>query len=568
MVKDLFQLLFVLVLVFLLTKPVGRYISKVMHHGSETFLDPIFRPMELRIYKFLKVSPKNEQTWVEYLKSLLIFSSFCIGATFFILMCQEHLPLNTQSMGPLSWDLALNTAISFVTNTNWQSYAGEATMTYLSQMWPLTLQNFLSAAIGLCVAGCFVRGLSRSSVSTLGNFWIDLTRITLYLLIPLAICFAVCFVALGVPQNFQSYIQAQTLEGQSQVIVQGPIASQEAIKLLGTNGGGFTNVNSAHPYENPTPLSNLLQLVAMLLIPSAQIYYFGQEIKNKKHGWTLIASMAVIFILGFVTVNRFESIGNPSYAAAGLDSLSNLEGKETRFGIAGSSLFATVTTATSTGAVNCSHDSLTPLGGLIPFINMQLEEVIFGGVGSGLYGSIVFVVIAIFIAGLVIGKTPEYLGKKIDAFDVKASIFTMIPFIVSILGFTALSSITSWGQDATSIQSAHGFSEMLYAFTSTAANNGSAFSGLNANTPIWNVLLGISMILGRFGVIIPAMALAGSLASKKKVHAGLGSFPVDGVTFAVLFIGTILLVGVLTFLPSLVMGPFIEQFFMKASKLF
>lgn len=566
---DWIFLIFFLIILTLITKPLGIYISKVLNHREKTFLDCLFKPLEKLTYRWCRIEVDREQDWKEYLFSIVAFSFVSLVITFILLGLQQWLPLNPAKMAALSAHLNFNTSVSFMTNTNWQSYGGESTMSYFSQMVALTLQNFVSPAVGLCVAAVLVRGIARHNTKSLGNFWVDLVRVTYYLLLPIAFVFALFFISQGTPQNFNSYTDVATLDGGKQTILQGPIASQEAIKLLGTNGGGFTNVNSGHPYENSTPLSNFFQLLLMLAIPAGQTYYFGREVKNQKHGWGIYIVMALIFAVGVIICVSAERKGNPQFASLGIENTSgNMEGKEQRFGIFNSALFATVATATSTGAVNSAHDSYTPIGGLIPMLNMQLGEILFGGVGSGLYSMILFVILSVFTAGLVIGRKPEYLGKRIEAYDIKASLFALIPYHVAALGFTAWACVTAWGTATLGNTDVHGFSEILYAFSSTTANNGSAFAGLTANVPCWDMTLAVAMLIGRFLVMAPVMALAGSLAMKKQLPLGSGSFPVSGLTFKVLLIGVIILVGALCYLPALIMGPLLEQFFMDSLKLF
>ncbi len=567
---DWIQLSLLMLILTLVTKPLGIYMHKVLNPEGKTCLDKLFKPLERLTYRICHIDTKKEQSWKEYLFCIFAFSSFSLILTFILLGCQQFLFLNPAKLGGISFDLNFNTAVSFATNTDWQSYGGESTLSYLSQMVPLTLQNFLSAALGIAVAACLVRGIARHSSKILGNFWVDITRIIYYLLLPLAFISAVFFISQGVPQNFSAYTKVSTLEsGQEQVIVQGPIATQEAIKLLGTNGGGYTNANSAHPYENPTPLSNFFQILCMLAIPAAQTYYLGKEIKNQKHGWSIYIAMSIIFVAGLLVCSTYETKGNPNLTELGIDgSTGNMEGKEQRFGVFGSCLFATVTTTTSTGAVNSAHDSYTPIGGLIPMLNIQLGEIIWGGVGSGLYSVILFIVLAIFTAGLIIGRTPEYLGKKIEALDIQAAMLGILIFIFIILGFTAWACVSKWGSTAMGNNGAHGFSEMLYAYSSAAGNNGSAFGGLSANTPWWNITLALTMLIGRFTLITFVVILAGSLAKKKRLVTEAASFPVSGVTFTALLLAVIILVGALSFLPALIMGPFIEQFFMLSGKLF
>ncbi|HSX11518.1 MAG TPA: potassium-transporting ATPase subunit KdpA [Chlamydiales bacterium] len=564
---DWIQLAIFLVILLLLAKPVGIYIGQVLEPGAKTALDRLLKPMERGIYRWSGIEEEREQDWKEYLISVLGFSFVSFLFVALILAFQYYLPLNPQKWGAPSWDLNLNTSISFMTNTNWQSYGGESTLSYFSQMVALTVQNFVSAAVGLAVAAAFVRGISRQGVKTIGNFWADLVRICLYLLLPICLIAATLFIATGVPQNFKPYTEAVGLEGEKQKIVQGPIASQQAIKLLGTNGGGYTNVNSAHPFENPTPLSNFLQMVLILLVPISQFYYFGRAVKDTKHGWSIISALLVLFVLGAWLCGTCESRGNPQIAHFGVMG-GNMEGKEHRFGIFDSALFATTTTATSCGAVNCSHDSLTPIGGFVPMLNMQLCEVIFGGVGAGLYSVLLYVILCIFISGLMIGRTPEYLGKKIEAFDMKMTMFAVLYFVMVVHGFTGLASFFPWGINALGNTGPHGFSEILYAFSSCSANNGSAFAGLSANHPVYNLSLAAAMLLGRFLVIGPVIALAGSFASKKVHPQSAGSFPVSSPVFVTLLIAVIILLGALTFFPALTMGPIIEYFYMLKGHLF
>ncbi len=554
-------LLFVLLC---LAKPLGTYLVKVLNPKEKTFLDPVLKPLEKLIYRMCHVDPLVEQDWKGYLVSLLGFSLMSLMLTGILLGAQSYLPLNPEKFASPSWHLNFNTSSSFMTNTDWQSYAGESTFSYFSQMAGLTVQNFVSAAVGLGVAAALVRGLAGK---TIGNFWADLVRGCLYLLLPLSLLASLMFLSEGVPQNFKSYVQVTTLEGEAQVIAQGPIASQQAIKLLGTNGGGFTNVNSAHPYENPTPLSNFLQMVLIFLIPAAQIYYFGRMVGDIWHARCIFGALAVLFVAGVFICASCEMTGNPIIEKLGVSG-GNWEGKETRFGVFDSALYACVTTAASCGAVNSMHDSFTPIGGLVPLLNMELGEVIFGGVGAGLYGVLLFVLLAIFISGLIIGRTPEYLGKKIEAYDIKMTVLALLPYVLIVHLFTAWGCFTPWGTDALGNSGPHGFSEILYAFSSAAANNGSSFAGLSANTPGYNVTLGFAMILGRFLVITPVIALAGSLAHKKVHPQTAASFPISSLIFISLLVGVILLVGALTFLPALTMGPIIEQFFMIKGTLF
>ncbi len=558
---DWLELLLLLSLSALLAKPLGNYLCSVMDPKEKTVLDRLVKPLEMRLYRLIGIDPFAEQNWKRYLGSLLWFSLASCLLTSLLLALQSYLPLNPQKFSAPSWHLNINTAVSFMTNTNWQSYGGEATMSYFSQMAALAVQNFVSAAIGLAAAGAFVRGIGRKEAKTVGNFWADLVRIVLYLLLPLCILSAALLISEGVPQNFRPYIQAETLEGGIQSIAQGPIASQEAIKMIGTNGGGFMNANSAHPYENPTPFSNFFEMLLILLIPCAQIYYFGKSAGDVKHAWCIFAALALVFATGVFVTAFCESIGNPAFKELGIEG-GNWEGKEVRFGLFSSSLFACVTTVVSCGGVDCAHDSLTPIGGLVPMLNMQLSEVIFGGVGAGLYSVLLFVLLAIFIAGLIIGRTPEYLGKKIEAKEMKLTVLAIIPYVFIVHLFTALACTTGWGLQGLGNSGPHGFSEILYAYSSCAANNGSAFAGLSANAPAYNLTLAAAMLFGRFLVIIPVIALAGSLAEKKIHPQTSGSFPVSSFVFIGLLVGIILLLGALTFFPALAIGPIVEQFYM------
>jgi K+-transporting ATPase ATPase A chain len=567
------QLILYVAALVLVTKPIGLYLMQVLDPHGRTFLDKAVRPLEKKTYRLLGVDPNAEQDWKQYTIAMLVFSLVTMLFTYAILRLQQWLPLNPQNLPNLPPHLAFNTAISFTTNTNWQSYAGESTMSYFSQMVALATHNFWSAASGIAIAAAVVRGFARHAAKTLGNFWVDLTRITYYLLLPLGFVFALFLISQGVVQNFMPYVTAHVVDATggvaTQSIVQGPMASQIAIKMLGTNGGGYVNANAAHPYENPTPLSNFLQMLALIGISSGLTYYFGLMVKNQKHGWAVWAAMFIMFLGGFFTIWHFEAVGNPIHQALGVAAADgNMEGKEVRFGIFGSSLFTTLTTDASNGAVNAMHDSLTPIGGLVPMANIETGEIIFGGVGSGLYGMLVFIVLAVFIAGLMVGRTPEYLGKKIDAYDVKVCALFVLVAAFSILGFTAWASVSAWGLAGLNNAGPHGFSEMLYAFSSATGNNGSAFAGLTANTPWYDTTLGIAMFLGRFFMIIPVMALAASFAGKKVVPEGPGTFPVTGATFTLLLIGTIVLVGALTFLPALALGPIVEQYLMRAGSLF
>ena len=589
------QLALFLGLLLLVTRPMGVYLFRVLDPQGKTFLDPVLKPVERLFYRLMGIDPKAEQDWKRYAVSLLVFSLIGVLFTYAILRLQRLLPLNPQRLGPVSEHLAFNTAVSFTTNTNWQSYGGESTMSYLSQMVALAFHNFVSAASGIAVAAALVRGIARHTAKTVGNFLVDLVRVTLYLLLPLCLLYAVFLVSQGMIQNFKPYESARLVEpmtvdapkmdaqGQpvkdgkgnpvtekqvveSQTIVQGPMASQVAIKMLGTNGGGYTNANAAHPYENPTPLSNFVQIFSIFLIPSGLTYYLGRMVKNQKHGWSVWSAMAVLFLAGVLLCWWAEGAGNPRLHALGVDPAGgNMEGKEVRFGIFNSALFATVTTDASCGAVNSMHDSFTPLGGLVPLINMQLGEVVFGGVGAGLYGMLVFVILTVFLAGLMVGRTPEYLGKKIESYDVKVSAIAVLILIFDIMGFTAWAAVSGWGLAGLNNAGPHGFSEILYAFSSGTGNNGSAFAGLTANTYWYNTTLGFAMLIGRFFFIVPVLALAGNLAKKKIVPESGGSFPVSGVTFVLLLVGTVLIVGVLSFFPALSVGPIVEHFLMVHS---
>jgi len=579
-----------LAVLLLSAKPLGHYIAYVMEgrfRGGQR--------VENILYRLTGVKADEEMSGLRYALALLLFNALGVVAVYALQRFQAELPFNPQQMGAVTPDSAFNTAISFVTNTNWQGYAGESTMGYLVQMLGLTVQNFLSAATGIVVVIALIRGIARHSAATLGNAWVDLTRATLYLLLPLSFLMAVLLVGQGVIQNFDAYRDVTTVEitrydaprldanGQAlkddtgaplttaaetrtQTLAMGPVASQEAIKMLGTNGGGFFNANSAHPFENPTPLTNFIQMLAIFLIPAALCVSFGRMVGDERQGWAVLSAMTLMFVFMAWAAMHFEQQGNPLVAALGVDqgvstlqSGGNMEGKETRFGIASSALFATITTAASCGAVNAMHDSFTPLGGLVPLANMQLGEVVFGGVGTGLYGMLVFAILAVFIAGLMIGRTPEYLGKKIEAYEMKMSSIAILVTPLLVLLGTAIAVMSEAGRAGIANPGAHGFSEILYALTSAANNNGSAFAGLSANTPFYNVLLGIAMWFGRFGVIVPVLAMAGSLAAKKRIPAGAGTMPTHGPLFVTLLIGTVLLVGLLNYVPSLALGPVIEH---------
>jgi K+-transporting ATPase ATPase A chain len=554
-------------LLFALTKPAGIWLCKVLDPAGKTFLDPLMRPVERGFYRSMGIDPAAEQDWKGYAFSLLLFS--CVGAllTYGLLRLQARLPLNPRGLPAVGDHLAFNAAVSFVTNTNWQFYGGESTMSYLSQMLALAIHNFTSAACGIAVAAALVRGIARSSAKTLGNFWVDLVRLHLYLLLPLSFVLAVVLLSQGTIQNFKPYTAARTLEdGAGQTIVQGPMASQVAIKMLGTNGGGYTNANAAHPYENPTPLSNFVQMLSILLIPSGLTYYLGRMVKHQRHGWAVWSAMTVLFLAGALICWGAEVRGNPRMHELGVaPAPGSMEGKEIRFGIFESALFATVTTDASCGAVNAMHDSFTPLGGLVPMLNMQLGEVVFGGVGAGLYGMLVFVVLTVFLAGLMVGRTPEYLGKKIEGRDIKVCVIAIMVPILSILCFTAWSIASNWGRAGLNNAGPHGFSEILYAFSSATGNNGSAFAGLSGNTCWFDTTMAVAMVLGRFFFLVPVLALAGNMARKKRMPESAGSFPVSDLMFVVLLVGTVLVVGSLTFFPALSMGPVVEHFLMTRS---
>jgi len=544
-------------LIILLVRPLGGYILRVVE-GRRHGLSVVLGPLERLFYRAAGVDPQREQSWHGYALAMLAFNFAGFLLLYLILRTQQWLPLNPQGLPAPSPHLAFNTAISFVTNTNWQSYGGEATMSYFSQMVGLTVQNFVSAATGIALAIALSRGFARRQAQALGNFWADLTRVTLYILLPLCLPYALFLVWQGVPQNLLPYTEATTLEGAKQLIAQGPIASQEAIKMLGTNGGGFLNANSAHPFENPTALSNLAQMLSIFAIGAALTNVFGRMVGDEKQGWALFGAMGILFLAGVAAAYWAETAANPLLQAAGVDA--NLEGKEVRFGIPASVLFAVITTAASCGAVNAMHDSLMPLAGMVPMINMQLGEVVIGGVGAGLYGMLLFVILAVFIAGLMVGRTPEYLGKKIEAREVKLTVLAILASPLCILGFTSLAGVLDLGLAGLQDRGPHGFSEILYAYTSAAANNGSAFAGLTANSPFYDTTLGIAMLLGRFAIILPMLAIAGSLGAKNTLAPSAGSFPTNNGLFVALLVGVVLIVGGLTFFPALALGPIAEHF--------
>jgi potassium-transporting ATPase potassium-binding subunit len=592
------QLTIFLIALALITKPMGLYLAQVLDPNGRTWLDPVLRPLERGTYRVMGVRPDQEHNWKQYTLAMLAFSLVGCIFTYAILRLQNLLPLNPQRFAAVNPDLAFNTATSFTTNTNWQNYSGESTMSYFSQMVGLAFHNFVSAATGIAIAAALVRAIARHSAKTIGNFWVDLVRVTYYVLLPICLVLAVFLVSQGMIQNFKPYTKAtlvepmkvqiekkndqgETIKGPDgkaiteeqtvteQNIAQGPMASQVAIKMLGTNGGGYVNANAADPFENPTPLSNFVQMLSIFAIGSGLTYYLGRMVKNQKHGWTVWAAMVTLFLGGVLLCWWAESSGNPIHQHLGVAAADgNMEGKEVRFGIFNSALFATVTTDASCGAVNSMHDSFTALGGFVPLFNMQLGEIIIGGVGAGLYGILVFVVLAVFIAGLMVGRTPEYLGKKIEAYDVKMAMLSLLILAISILGFAAWAIGSKWGLAGLNNNGPHGLSEILYAFSSGAGNNGSAFAGLSGNTPWYNTTLGLDMLFGRFLMIVPIMALAGSLVQKKVAPASAGTFPVHGGTFLILLLGTVILIGALNFLPALTLGPIVEHFLMQGGKLF
>ncbi len=591
--NGILQIIVFFLIILALTKPLGSYMARIFE-GRRTFLHGVLRPLETGIYKLCGIREGEEQHWTGYAGALLLFSLAGLLMTYFIQRFQGHLPLNPQGFSTahppagatvMTSDLAFNTAVSFTTNTNWQSYVPETTMSYFTQMVGLATHNFFSAAAGIAVAIAVVRGFARHSTDEIGNFWVDTVRATVYVLLPLSVVGALLLVSQGVIQNFSPYVTVRTLEGGKQTIAQGPVASQEAIKMLGTNGGGFFNANSAHPYENPTPLSNFLETLFIFLIPGALTYTFGKMVKDIRQGWALFAALSILFLMGVLVAYGAEQVGNPILADLGLETHStatqpggNMEGKEVRFGIADSALFATVTTDASCGAVNSMHDSFTPLGGLVPLLNIELGEVVFGGVGAGLYGMLMFAILSVFIAGLMVGRTPEYLGKKIEQKEVKMVMLAVLILAASILLFAGASSVAKFqkggwmnppGPATANLGNGgpHGLSEVLYAYSSGTGNNGSAFAGINANTPWYNLTIGLAMLTGRFLMIIPLLAVAGSLARKKLVPASAGTLPTHGALFVALLVGVLLIVGALTFFPALSLGPVVEHFMMGERKL-
>jgi K+-transporting ATPase ATPase A chain len=562
------------VLVTAISVPLGLYMARVFA-GEPTFLDPVLKPAERAIYRICGIHPAAEQTWIEYAVSMLLFSAVGMVLLYAMERLQYFLPLNPQKFGAVASDLAFNTAASFTTNTNWQAYGGESTMSYFTQMAGLAFHNFVSAAAGIAVAIAVIRGFVRRSARTLGNFWFDLTRATLWVLLPFSVIGGLVLVWQGVPDNFSPYTHVKTLEGADQIIAQGPVASQEIIKELGTNGGGFMNANSAHPYENPTPLSNLLEMLAIFAIGAGLTHTFGHMVGDRRQGWALFGAMAILFLMGAAVAIRSEQRGNPQFAAMGISQAAsadqcggNMEGKEARFGIVNSALWATITTDTSCGAVNSMHDSYTPLGGLIPLLNIQIGEIIFGGVGSGLYGMLVMAVLSVFIAGLMVGRTPEYLGKKIESREMKLAMLFILIFPAVILLPAGVAVVIKAGLAGISNPGPHGFSQILYAYSEASANNGSAFGGLNANTPFYNTTLAFVMLFGRFMMKVPVLALAGSLAGKKSVPPSAGTFPTNGAIFVVLLVGVILIVAALTFFPADALGPIVEHLAMMHQKLY
>jgi K+-transporting ATPase ATPase A chain len=560
------QILIYCVLVTALVLPLGWYMTRVFN-GERTFLSPVLRPIELVLYWVGGIDEKREQHWLTYAIAMLLFNAVGFLLLYAILRLQHLLPFNPADMSAVGEDLSFNTAVSFTTNTNWQNYGGESTLSYFTQMAGLTVHNFVSAATGIALAIALIRGFARASMRTVGNFWVDLTRCTLYVLLPISIVIALFLVWQGMPQTLGAYVDATTLEGGKQTIAVGPVASQIAIKMLGTNGGGFFNANAAHPFENPGAISNLVQMVAIFAIGAALTNVFGRMVGNQRQGWAIFSVMAVLFLAGIFVAYWAEARGNDFFTAMGLTG-GNMEGKEVRFGILNSALFAVITTAASCGAVNAMHDSFTPLGGMIPLINMELGEIIIGGVGAGMYGMLLFVILSVFVAGLMVGRTPEYVGKKVEAKEVKMAMLAILILPLMMLGFTAIAVVYPPAVASMGNPGPHGFSEVLYAYTSQAANNGSAFGGLTGNTPFYNLTGGIAMLVGRFWMIVPAMAIAGSLAAKKTVAPSAGTFPTTGGLFVGLTVGVILIVGGLTFFPALALGPIVEHFAMTAGTLF
>jgi K+-transporting ATPase ATPase A chain len=569
------QILLFLLAIFLVTPIIGGYMARVFTR-QRTWLDPVLRPFERLLYRLTGVDEAREMRWTEYAVALLLFSIVSMLVLYGIERLQGVLPWNPQGFAGVAPALAFNTAASFTTNTNWQAYGGETTMSYFTQMAGLAYHNFMSAAVGIAVAIAFIRGIVQKEKDTIGNFWVDIVRATLWVLLPIAVVGALFLVSQGVVQNLRPYDTVKTVEGATQVIAQGPVASQEIIKQFGTNGGGFFNANSAHPFENPTPLSNFVAMFGIFAISSGLTYTLGSMTGSRRHGWAVWAAMAFLFLAGVTVAYWAEARGNPMLTTAGADQTAtamspggNMEGKDVRFGIANTALFATVTTDASCGAINGWHDSFTPLGGLVPLANIELSEVVFGGVGAGMYGVLVYIILSVFIAGLMVGRTPEYLGKKIQAFEVQMAMLTVLVFSLLILTFTAISSVSpGFGTSSVFNPGPHGLSEMLYAYSSGAANNGSAFGGISVNTKWYNTTLALTMLFGRFFMIIPPLAIAGSLSRKKHVPASLGTFPVTTPLFTALLVGVIVIVGALTFFPALSLGPIVEHFMMNAGQVF
>jgi potassium-transporting ATPase potassium-binding subunit len=560
------QILLFCVVIIAITPPLGAYMTRVFG-GERTFLSPILRPVEIAIYKIAGVNEQSEQHAVTYTIGMLLFHVGGLLILYVLMRTQASLPFNPAQQSAVAPDLSFNTAVSFITNTNWQNYGGESTMSYLVQMLGLTHQNYLSAATGIVLAMALIRGFARHSVRSVGNFWVDVTRCTLYLLLPICVPYALFLIWQGIPQTLGPYVEATTLEGAKQTIAVGPVASQIAIKMLGTNGGGFFNANAAHPFENPTALSNFIEMISIFALGAALTNVFGRMIGDQRQGWAVLAVMGVLFIAGVITAYAAEAHGNDALNALGLTG-GNMEGKETRFGIVGSALFAVVTTAASCGAVNAMHDSFTALGGMIPLINIELGEIIVGGVGSGMYGMLLFVIISIFVAGLMVGRTPEYVGKKIEAKEVKMAMLAILVLPLMYLGWTAVAMLVPSAVAAMNNPGPHGFTEVLYAYTSQTGNNGSAFAGLSANTVFYNLTGAVAMFVGRFWMIIPTMAIASSLAAKKSIPASAGTFPTTGGLFVGLVVGVIIIIGGLTFFPALALGPIVEQLAINAGTLF
>jgi potassium-transporting ATPase potassium-binding subunit len=554
------------VIILVLTPLLGGYMTRVFS-GERTFLSPILRPVELAIYKLAGVNEQNEQHAVTYTIGMLLFHAGGLLILYVLMRAQAILPFNPAGQSGVAPDLSFNTAVSFITNTNWQNYGGESTMSYLVQMLGLTHQNYLSAATGIVLAVALMRGFARHSVRTVGNFWVDVTRCTLYVLLPICVTYALFLIWQGMPQTLGDYVEATTLEGAKQTIAVGPVASQIAIKMLGTNGGGFFNANAAHPFENPTALSNFIQMISIFALGAALTNVFGRMVRDQRQGWAILAAMGVLFIAGVITTYAAEAHGNDALNALGLTG-GNMEGKETRFGIVASALFAVITTAASCGAVNAMHDSFTAIGGMVPLINIQLGEIIVGGVGAGMYGMLLFVIVAIFVAGLMVGRTPEYVGKKIEAKEVKMAMLAILILPLMYLGWTAVAMLVPSAVAAMNNPGPHGFTEVLYAYTSQTGNNGSAFAGLSANTVFYNLTGAMAMFVGRFWMIIPTMAIAGSLVVKKTVPASAGTFPTTGGLFVGLLVGVIVIIGGLTFFPALALGPIVEQLSINAGTLF